>query len=97
MKLNREVILILAFLFFAVSTVGWDFNETAVHNNNCTMPVMDLDATAYGLTDIYKIGEWYYSIGDFMIYIGSIMFGIFSGIYLTLLTAEYIKIRRSKD
>lgn len=97
MKLNREIILILAFLFFAVNTVGWDFNETAVHTNNCNMPILDKNANHYGLTDIYKIGEWYYSIGDFMIYIGSIMFGIFSGIYLTLLTAEYIKIRRSKD
>ena len=95
MKLNREVILILAFLFFAVAMCGWDFNETSVHNNKCTMPVMDSNATAYGLTDIYKIGEWYYSIGDFMIYIGSIMFGIFSGIYLALLTADYIKCKRN--
>jgi len=96
MKFNRECLLILAFLFFALATVGWDFNETAVHSNNCVMPVLDTHANHYGLTDKFQVNNTIYSLGDFMIYIGRTMFIFFFVGYCITLIKDLIEIRKKE-
>jgi len=97
MKINRELILILAFFFFVVAVVGWDFNETAVHSNNCMMPVLNESANYYHFTDIFTINGWVYSLGDFMIYIGATLFIIFFIWYLIKLILDYKEVRRNEN
>ena len=94
MKINRELILILAFLFFVVYTVGWNMNERAVHTNNCTMPLLDKTANYYSLTDIYVINGWAYSVGDFMIYVGFHLFALFGAWYLIKIIIDYRRIEK---
>jgi hypothetical protein len=110
MKLNREVILILAFLFFALATVGWDFNETATHSNGCKMPVKALGIVSSStthftyindsqvnnpkLTDRFTVGSTSYSLGDFLIYIGEYGFAASFAFYILCLILELINQRK---
>jgi len=111
MKLHRELILLLAFFCFFLSTMGTDFNTRATINNDCRMPVYNhsvennnthftfidkSEVRQFAFTDRFRIGEYVYSIGDFIIYIFGALFYLFLAVYVGLLIKSLFRRKNVK-
>lgn len=99
-KSRRNTVLLILILSILISFMGALFNTIAVQNNNCKMPVYteniihadshfsftDISQVkAFYLTDIFHIGYYFFSIGDFLMY---------SAILSMILLLTYIVIKR---
>jgi hypothetical protein len=107
------VSLIVGMLGFFINSVGMEMNNIVIESNGCKMPVLTTSKYSTDehftyqdwfsvkhpfLSDIFRIGNYIYSIGDFFIYTGGFLVVLFFTSLIFMITFKFLEIiwRRKK-